>query len=89
MVPRSRRHHRACLPVVFLFSSFFWGGGREQIAVLDPRLEAIRMEASNHVVEGTVEDVTRAVKQLMVGAKVLRAKKAFLTTLDSVRGKLH
>ncbi|CAM9941486.1 unnamed protein product [Ectocarpus sp. 12 AP-2014] len=53
--------------------------------VLDPALEAIRMERSNQIVEGTVVNVAGAVKQLMVGAKILRAKKTFLTTLDSFR----
>ncbi|CAM9383408.1 unnamed protein product, partial [Ectocarpus fasciculatus] len=57
-----------------------------RIVVLDPGLEAIRMERSNQIVEGTVGNVTGAVKQLMVGAKILRAKKTFLTTLESFRG---
>lgn len=47
------------------------------------------MEASNQVLEATVEDGTAAVKQLMVGAKILRAKKTFLTALDTFRGKLR
>ncbi|CAM9317439.1 unnamed protein product [Ectocarpus sp. 4 AP-2014] len=55
--------------------------------VLNPALEAIRMERSNQIVEGTVVNVAGAVKQLMVGAKILRAKKTFLTTLESFRGR--
>ncbi|CBJ27442.1 WD40 domain containing protein [Ectocarpus siliculosus] len=58
-----------------------------EIMVLDPALEAIRMERSNQIVEGTVVNVASAVKQLMVGAKILRAKKTFLTTLESFRGR--
>ena len=46
------------------------------------------MEASKKVLEGTVEDGLAAVKKLMAGAKVLRAKKTFLTTLESFRGDL-
>lgn len=41
------------------------------------------------IVEGAVGNVAGAVKQLMVGAKVLRAKKTFLTTLESFRGNFH
>jgi len=44
------------------------------------------METSNQVVEGTVADAGGALKRLMVGAKVLRAKKTFLTTLEAFRG---
>lgn len=47
------------------------------------------MEASNQVVVGAVEDSTSAVKQLMVGAKVLQAKGTFLTTLESFRGDFY
>ncbi len=44
------------------------------------------METSNQVVEGTVADAGGALKRLMVSAKVLRAKKTFLTTLEAFRG---
>ena len=68
-----------CPGVIFLF----W---RPQIAVLDPHLEAIRMETSNQVVKGHVADAGSAMRQLKGFAKVLRAKKTFLTTLETFRG---
>lgn len=44
------------------------------------------MESANQVVEGTVADAGGALKRLMVGTKVLRAKKTFLTALEAFRG---
>lgn len=46
------------------------------------------MEASNQVLKGAVENSTIALKKLGVGAKTLRAKKVFLTTLEAYKGNL-
>ncbi|CAM9590469.1 unnamed protein product [Scytosiphon promiscuus] len=62
---------------------------RRTIAVLDPGLEAIRMETSKKIVRGTVANAKDVLKQLAVGSKVLRAKNIFLTTLETFRGAMR